>query len=165
MFLTKELMAGVAEATVGNVTGTSPTHTEFTAKAPTVGFAFGVSIGTLEFTLEVRDEDMVQPTSQERKKKKKKKNCSTNGLKTYIQGQTGRLPKTCMQAGDSAPEELATATQVKGPHIPITLELVKPSQEMKSFKAYDKLRVERTNERHVGARLKRVAEAEKEEKK
>lgn len=75
-----------------------------------------------------------------------------------------------MQAGDSAPEELATATQVQGPYMPITLqkptvELVKVTEDMKSFKAYDKLRVERTNERHVGARLKRAAEAEKEEKK
>lgn len=46
-----------------------------------------------------------------------------------------------------------------------TVELVKVTQEMKSFKAYDKLRLERTNERHVGARLKKAAEAEKEEKK
>ncbi|KAK1589331.1 hypothetical protein Q3G72_032818 [Acer saccharum] len=46
-----------------------------------------------------------------------------------------------------------------------TVELVKVTQEMKSFKAYDKLRVEQTNERHIGARLKRAAEAEKEEKK
>ena len=37
--------------------------------------------------------------------------------------------------------------------------------EMKSFKAYGKLRIERTNARHFGARLKRAAEAEKEEKK
>ncbi|KAL5834384.1 hypothetical protein ACOSQ4_013881 [Xanthoceras sorbifolium] len=74
------------------------------------------------------------------------------------------------KAGDSTPEELATATQIQGQYMPITLEkptveLVKVTQEMKSFKAYDKLRVERTNERHVGARLKRAAEAEKEEKK
>ncbi|KAK2640895.1 hypothetical protein Ddye_022658 [Dipteronia dyeriana] len=46
-----------------------------------------------------------------------------------------------------------------------TVELVKVPQEMKSFKAYDKLRVERMNDQHVGARLKRAAEAEKEEKK
>ncbi|TXG69391.1 hypothetical protein EZV62_004326 [Acer yangbiense] len=54
MFLTKELMAGVVEVTVGNATGTSPTSTEFIAEVgnPTFGFAFGVSIGTLEFTLE-----------------------------------------------------------------------------------------------------------------
>ncbi|KAK0598308.1 hypothetical protein LWI29_033571 [Acer saccharum] len=74
------------------------------------------------------------------------------------------------KAGDSAPEELATATQVQGHYMPIalekpTVELVKVTPEMKSFKAYDKLRVERTNERHVGVRLKRAAEAEKEEKK
>lgn len=75
-----------------------------------------------------------------------------------------------MQAGDSAPEELATATQVQGPYMPIaperpTVELVKVTQDMKSFKAYDKLRIERANERHFGARLKKAAEAEKEEKK
>lgn len=46
-----------------------------------------------------------------------------------------------------------------------TVELVKVTDEMKAFKAYSKLRAERTNERHLGARLKRAAEAEKEEKK
>lgn len=75
-----------------------------------------------------------------------------------------------LQAGDSAPEELATATQVQGEYMPITREkptvdLVKITDEMKSFNAYGKLRVERMNERHVGARLKKAAEAEKEEKK
>ncbi|KAJ6750066.1 hypothetical protein OIU85_000673 [Salix viminalis] len=79
-------------------------------------------------------------------------------------------PTIGIAAGDSAPEELATATQVQGCFMPIALEkpsveLVKVTEEMKSFKAYDKLRVERTNARHVGARLKRAAEAEKEEKK
>ena len=75
-----------------------------------------------------------------------------------------------MQAGDSTPEELATATQVQGQYMPVvlekpTVELVKITDEMKSFKAYNKLRVERTNERHVGVRQKRAAEAEKEDKK
>ncbi|KAH8479766.1 hypothetical protein H0E87_031417 [Populus deltoides] len=75
-----------------------------------------------------------------------------------------------LKAGDSAPEELATATQVQRQFMPIvrekaSVELVKVTEEMKSFKAYDKLRAERTNARHVGARLKRAAEAEKEEKK
>ncbi|KAJ6695740.1 60S RIBOSOMAL PROTEIN L13 [Salix koriyanagi] len=73
------------------------------------------------------------------------------------------------KAGDSAPEELATATQVQGQFMPIvrekaSVELVKVTEEMKLFKAYDKLRMERTNACHVGARLKRAAEAEKEEK-
>lgn len=45
------------------------------------------------------------------------------------------------------------------------MELVKITDDMKSFKAYDKLRLERVNERHMGARLKRAAEAEKEDKK
>ncbi|KAK7850385.1 60s ribosomal protein l13-1 [Quercus suber] len=74
------------------------------------------------------------------------------------------------KAGDSAPEELASATQVQGPYLPIvrekpSVELVKVTEEMKSFKAYDKLRLERMNVRHVGARQKKAAEAEKEEKK
>ncbi|KAI3751884.1 hypothetical protein L2E82_22975 [Cichorium intybus] len=74
------------------------------------------------------------------------------------------------KAGDSTPEELASATQIQGPVLPIVrekaaVELVKITDEMKSFNAYSKLRVERTNKRHLGARLKRAAEAEKEEKK
>ncbi|KAI4367965.1 hypothetical protein MLD38_016586 [Melastoma candidum] len=79
-----------------------------------------------------------------------------------------RAPKS--KAGDSAPEELANATQVQGVFMPIvreepSVELVKATDEMKLFSAYAKLRVERMNTRHVGARLKRAAEAEKEEKK
>ncbi|KAG6429424.1 hypothetical protein SASPL_107475 [Salvia splendens] len=75
-----------------------------------------------------------------------------------------------LKTGDSTPEELATATQVAGDYMPIvsekpTMDLVKVTEEMKSFKAYDKLRLERTNARHVGVRAKRVAEAEKEGKK
>jgi len=46
-----------------------------------------------------------------------------------------------------------------------TVELVKVTDEMKSFSAYAKLRLERTNERHYGVRLKKAAEAEKEDKK
>lgn len=46
-----------------------------------------------------------------------------------------------------------------------SVELVKVTDEMKSFKAYAKLRVERMNQRQVGVRLKKAAEAEKEEKK
>ncbi|KAI3828544.1 hypothetical protein L1987_02645 [Smallanthus sonchifolius] len=74
------------------------------------------------------------------------------------------------KAGDSTPEELATVTEVQGPVLPIirekpAAEFVKVTEEMKSFNAYDKLRDERTNKRHLGARLKRAAEAEKEEKK
>ncbi|KAF4396107.1 hypothetical protein G4B88_020744, partial [Cannabis sativa] len=74
------------------------------------------------------------------------------------------------KAGDSAPEELANATQVQGEFLPIArekpaFELVKITDDMKSFKAYNKLRLERTNARHLGARLKRAAEAEKEDKK
>jgi len=46
-----------------------------------------------------------------------------------------------------------------------TVDLVKVTDEMKAFKAYYKLRLERTNQRHYGARLKKAAEAEKEDKK
>ena len=74
------------------------------------------------------------------------------------------------QAGDSTPEELANATQVQGDYMPIVrekhaTELVKLTTEMKSVNAYDKIRLERTNKRHAGARAKRAADAEKEEKK
>ncbi|CAI9787781.1 unnamed protein product [Fraxinus pennsylvanica] len=62
-----------------------------------------------------------------------------------------------LKAGDSTPEEFGTATQVQGSYMPIvrekpTVELVKVTEEMKSFKAYDKLRLERNNKRHVGVR-------------
>lgn len=46
-----------------------------------------------------------------------------------------------------------------------SVELVKVTDEMKSFSAYGKLRVEQMNKRQVGARLKKAAEAEKDEKK
>nr|GMC71657.1 60S ribosomal protein L13-1 [Ipomoea batatas] len=61
-----------------------------------------------------------------------------------------------IKAGDSSADELATATQVlqpksrevQGSYLPITrekpsIELVKITGEMKSFKAYDKLCIER----------------------
>jgi large subunit ribosomal protein L13e len=75
-----------------------------------------------------------------------------------------------VKAGDSTLEELTNATQVQGSYLPIarekpTVQLVKVTDEMKAFKAYYKLHLERTNKRHLGARLKRAAEAEKEEKK
>ncbi|KAK3041996.1 hypothetical protein RJ639_001698, partial [Escallonia herrerae] len=96
---------------------------------------------------------------------------NTQRLKTY-KANLVVFPKRArkFKAGDSAPEELATATQVQGVFMPITsekppVEFVKVSNELKSFNAYAKLRLERTNERHVGVRMKRAAEAEKEEKK
>ncbi|KAK6155436.1 hypothetical protein DH2020_009684 [Rehmannia glutinosa] len=96
----------------------------------------------------------------------RRRNHSLEGFQTNVQ----RLKTYKAKAGDSTPEELATATQVAGPYLPIvrekpTVELVKVTDELKSFKAYDKLRLERTNARHVGVRAKRAAEAEKEEKK
>lgn len=44
-----------------------------------------------------------------------------------------------------------------------TVELVMVTDKMKSFKAYDKVRVERTNKRQIGARMKKASEAEKAE--
>ncbi|KAL6988902.1 60S ribosomal protein L13B [Sarracenia purpurea var. burkii] len=92
-------------------------------------------------------------------------------LKTY-KAKLVVFPKRArkFKTGDSAPEELATATQIQGPYMRIVREtpivdFVKVTEEMKSFNAYAKLRVERTNKRHVGARMKKAAEAEKEEKK
>ncbi|CDP19062.1 unnamed protein product [Coffea canephora] len=108
----------------------------------------------------------------------RRKNRSLEGLQANVQRLKTYKAKLVIfprrakkiKSGDSSPEELATATQVQGSYMPITrekptVELVKVTQEMKSFKAYDKLRLERTNARHVGARLKKAAEAEKEEKK
>lgn len=64
--------------------------------------------------------------------------------------------------------ELADATQVQG-RLPIvrdapTFHLLKVTNYMMPFKAYEKIRVERMNERQVGERMTNAAEAEKEEK-
>ncbi|XP_057967150.1 large ribosomal subunit protein eL13z-like [Malania oleifera] len=108
----------------------------------------------------------------------RRKNRSLEGLQANVQRLKTYKAKLVVfprrarkvKAGDSTPEELATATQVQGPYMPIareqpTVELVKVTNEMKSFNAYAKLRLERTNQRHVGVRMKRAAEAEKEDKK
>ncbi|GLJ12574.1 hypothetical protein SUGI_0193710 [Cryptomeria japonica] len=92
-------------------------------------------------------------------------------LKTY-KAKLVVFPRSArkFKVGDSSPEELASATQVQGTYLPIhqekpSAELVMVTDEMKSFKAYSKLRVERMNKRMAGTRLKRAAEAEKDEKK
>ncbi|EHA8590894.1 60S ribosomal protein L13-2 [Cocos nucifera] len=108
----------------------------------------------------------------------RRKNRSLEGLQANVQRLKTYKAKLVIfprrarkfKAGDSAPEELATATQVQGPYMPIvhekpSVELVKVTDEMKSFRAYAKLRVERMNQRQVGARMKKAAEAEKDEKK
>lgn len=108
----------------------------------------------------------------------RRKNRSLEGLQLNIQRLKTYKAKLVVfprrarkfKAGDSTSEELATATQVKGDYLPIvyekpSAEFVKVTDEMKAFKAYGKLRVERMNARQVGARLKKAAEAEKEEKK
>lgn len=57
-------------------------------------------------------------------------------------------------------------TQVQGDYMPMvlekpTMELVELTSDMKLFKAYNKIRQERTMKRYAGARAKRAAEAEK----
>ena len=46
-----------------------------------------------------------------------------------------------------------------------TVDFITVTDELKANKAYSKLRLERMNERLIGVRKKRAAEAEKEEKK
>ncbi|KAI3893293.1 hypothetical protein MKW92_016509 [Papaver armeniacum] len=108
----------------------------------------------------------------------RRRNSSLEGLQTNVQRLKTYKAKLVVfprragkiKAGDSTPEELATATQVTGSFMPIVPErpafdLVKVTDEMKSVKGYAKLRLERMNAKHVGVRAKRAAEAEKEEKK
>lgn len=108
----------------------------------------------------------------------RRKNRSLEGLQANIQRLKTYKAKLVIfprcahkfKAGDSTPEELATASQVQGEFMPIvrekvSVEVVKVTEEMKSFNAYAKIRVERMNKRQVGARMKKAAEAEKEEKK
>jgi len=108
----------------------------------------------------------------------RRKNRSLEGLQSNVQRLKTYKAKLVIfprragkfKAGDSTQEELATATQVQGSYMPIEgekplVELVKVTEEMKAFRAYAKLRVERMNARQIGVRMKRAAEAEKEEKK
>ncbi|KAK8453404.1 hypothetical protein SEVIR_5G278700v4 [Setaria viridis] len=109
----------------------------------------------------------------------RRKNKSLEGLQANVQRLKTYKAKLVIfprrarkvKAGDSTPEELATATQVQGDYMPITrgekrsVEVVKVTDEMKTFAAYGKLRLERMNKKHLGARQKKAAEAEKEEKK
>nr|AIZ68174.1 60S ribosomal protein L13-1-like protein [Albuca bracteata] len=108
----------------------------------------------------------------------RRKNRSLEGLQANVQRLKTYMAKLVIfprragkfKAGDSPPEELANATQVHGEYMPIQQEkpsvnLVKVTDEMKAFRAYAKLRVERMNARQIGIRMKKAAEAEKEEKK
>jgi len=74
------------------------------------------------------------------------------------------------KAGDASAEELSSATQLKGPVLPVEQDVPEVSiaeitDEMKEVVAYGKLRLERMNKRNDGKRKKRAAEAEKDEKK
>jgi len=108
----------------------------------------------------------------------RRKNHSLEGLQTNVQrlktykAKLVVFPRSArkLKVGDSSQEELATATQVQGSYMPISqekpsVEIIKVTDEMKNFKAYAKLRVERMNKRLVGVRMKKAAEAEKDEKK
>ncbi|XP_058088440.1 large ribosomal subunit protein eL13z-like [Magnolia sinica] len=108
----------------------------------------------------------------------RRKNQSLEGLQANVQRLKEYKAKLVIfprrpgkfKNGDSSAVELASATQVQGPYMPITLEkptveFVKVTEAMKSFNTYQKLCLERMNERHMGVRLKKAAEAEKEEKK
>ncbi|KAL0890573.1 hypothetical protein Bca101_014556 [Brassica carinata] len=102
----------------------------------------------------------------------RRKNRSLGGLQSNVQRLKTYKAKLVVSladlAGDSTPEELANAIQVQGDYMPVArekvaMELVKVTANMKPFKAYDKIRLERTNKRHAGVRAKRAADAEKEE--
>uniref|UniRef100_A0A1D1YWJ6 60S ribosomal protein L13 n=1 Tax=Anthurium amnicola TaxID=1678845 RepID=A0A1D1YWJ6_9ARAE len=108
----------------------------------------------------------------------RRKNRSLEGLQANVQRLKTYKAKLVIfprrphkfKAGDSAPEDLAAVSQVQGEFMPIvrekpSVDLVKVTDEMKSFNAYAKIRVERMNKRHFGARLKKAEEAAKEEKK
>lgn len=108
----------------------------------------------------------------------RRRNRSLEGLQANVQRLKTYMAKLVVfprraghfKAGDSPQEELANATQVHGDYMPIqqekpSVDLVKVTDEMKAFRAYAKLRVERMNARQIGVRMKKAAEAEKEEKK
>ncbi|PKA45969.1 60S ribosomal protein L13-2 [Apostasia shenzhenica] len=103
----------------------------------------------------------------------RRKNRSLEGLQANVQRLKTYKAKLLVfprRARKFKAKELATATQVKGDYMSIvrekpSVEMVKVTDEMKAFRAYGKLRVERMNAKQVGARMKKAAEAEKEEKK
>lgn len=71
------------------------------------------------------------------------------------------------KAFEASAEAVKTADQKKGTILPITAEkptaeVVKITKDMKEFKAYAKLRVERMNARLAGMRAKKAKEAAKE---
>ncbi|KAF5841813.1 60S ribosomal protein L13 [Dunaliella salina] len=71
---------------------------------------------------------------------------------------------------EASAEAVKTATQATGPVMPITktkpsMQLAKITKDMKDAPAYAKLRVERMNERLMGARAKKAKEAKEAEEK
>ncbi|XAR69320.1 hypothetical protein NMG60_11000860 [Bertholletia excelsa] len=98
------------------------------------------------------------------------KNRSLESLQANVQRLKTYKAKLAVFPRRARKLKLATSTRVQGPYMPIvrekpTVELVKVTDEMKSFNAYAKLRLEGMNKRHVGARMKKAAEAKTEEKK
>ncbi|KAJ9525328.1 60S ribosomal protein L13 [Haematococcus lacustris] len=68
------------------------------------------------------------------------------------------------KAGEASVADFRAVEQFKGPLQPTTvtkpaLELMKVTKDMKEFKAYGKLRIERANARLVGVRAKKAKEA------
>lgn len=74
------------------------------------------------------------------------------------------------KSGDATAEELQAIHQHTGPILPLEpptmqqLETANLTDDQKGFSAYQKLRIERANQRLVGTRAKRAAEAAAEEK-
>eukprot|EP00898_Chlorokybus_atmophyticus_P004053 jgi/Chlat1/4649/Chrsp3S05602 len=108
----------------------------------------------------------------------RRKNRSLEGLQENVQRLKAYRSKLIVfprrtnkpKAGDSAPEELATASQLTGPLMAVKtaaakVELVTITDAMKEASAYGKMRLERMNVRRAGQRAKKAkeeaAEAEK----
>lgn len=75
------------------------------------------------------------------------------------------------KAGDSSPQELQNASQVKGPLMPSQpdsekgkLEMVQLTPEQRAARAYAQIRLERANQRWAGRRQKRREKEEQEER-
>ncbi|KAK3018722.1 hypothetical protein RJ639_003917 [Escallonia herrerae] len=75
-------------------------------------------------------------------------------------GQISCLPQACPQVQGNAGNLLLRNSQQPHKSKP-SMEFVKITDEMRAFNAYAKLRLERMKRRHVGTRMKRVAEAKK----
>ncbi|CAI9606061.1 unnamed protein product, partial [Staurois parvus] len=102
----------------------------------------------------------------------RRRNRSTESLQTNVQRLKEYRSKLIIfphkpsapKKGDSSPEELKMATQLKGPVMPIRQTFKKEkarviSEDEKNFKAFASLRMARANARLFGIRAKRAKEA------